>query len=401
MFKFVLSTAAFGLVAAQGNMNGGGGGNQDMGATGGGDGGGGVDTSAVFKKAEIDSVNVFDLRDEIAELSRTVSGVRAKLEKTEQGMNMANSAMAASVDLLNPSSARADNIAQVVGEVAAKVNTLSGGTRATLAERSAETNARVTRVRNKLSAAIAAVGSRADDVVAVTDAIENAGGSQWLRSTVDTISGLAHTHYVNKKIPVFRWNTFSTYNQNCCWLDRDRTRAFGGVRPQQWGDGNYKANDMTSDITVLKRLFNRQMTGDAGMGANVCIENWMMPHSTDDRRCMALFRIKNTETAEKTWSVNWSFTGWSGWGNQASVAVNKQNVWNGNCHHFCDRDENLKMAANARGDRVNTVIFVAGGTHPYGHYNHYRSLMLTFNSLNLPDGLEFVDDMETATGTWA
>jgi hypothetical protein len=370
----VLSTAAVGLVAAQGDK--------------------------MHHQSTFEDVSIFDLRDEIAALSRTVSGVQAKLEKTEHGIDMATTAMGASVDLLNPSSARADSLAQVVAEVAAKVDKISGDTNGRLNERKSATAARIARVRNKLSGAIADVGSRVDGVTSVTDAITDAGGSSWLRSTVGVINGLAGTSYVDTKIPVFRWNIFSTYNQNCCWLDRDRNRAFGGVRPQQWGDGNYRAHDMTADLGVMRRLFNRRMTGDADMGANVCIENWMMTHSTDDRRCVALFRIRNTETTAKQWPVSWSFTGWSGWGNQASVAVNKQNVWHGNCHHFCDRNENIAMAANSAGNRINTVILVAGGSADYGHYNYYRSLMLTFNKLALPEGLEFVDDMETATGGW-
>merc|ERR1712167_333613 len=161
-------------------------------------------------------------------------------------------------------------------------------------------------------------------------------------------------------------NEWHTYN-NCCvgWVD--------GNNPRGYGDN---------------------------FGATVCALTWEMPHSTDDRRCGAFFRIKNTGTSAKNWNVQWHWTGWHGWGNYASLAVNKNNHWHGECYSMCYRDENINIPANSAGNRISSIAFITGGTHPYGHYNHHRMVYLSFQKLDVPDGLEFVDDMETVGGTW-
>lgn len=67
------------------------------------------------------------------------------------------------------------------------------------------------------------------------------------------IDQLTNSHYAWRGRPVFRWTKFSTYAQQCCWFDGNNNRAFGGVNPQQWGDGNYQAHRMSNDMRVLKR----------------------------------------------------------------------------------------------------------------------------------------------------
>jgi hypothetical protein len=55
-------------------------------------------------------------------------------------------------------------------------------------------------------------------------------------------------------------------------------------------------------------------------------------------------------------------------------------------------------------NRTSTVIFQVGGSTGWSWCcnSHTRKVVLAFynNSLKLPSGLEFVDDLDTATGGW-
>jgi hypothetical protein len=54
------------------------------------------------------------------------------------------------------------------------------------------------------------------------------------------------------------------------------------------------------------------------------------------------------------------------------------------------------------GDRISTVIYANGmsavSNFMSGHY--ITTTFLGFDNLALPDGLEYVDDLSTATGNW-
>lgn len=197
----------------------------------------------------------------------------------------------------------------------------------------------------------------------------------------------------------YRWNEWNTYSNRWSWFDGNNPRGYGGVHPSQWGDGNVRASQMNGDLKYIKRLFSKPGKGD-DFGSTVCAYAWMMPHSTDDHRCGAFFRILNTGTTSKRWTIHWHWTGWSGWGNQASIAVNKNNWWNGDCYGICHRGENIEIKANSAGNRINNVVFQNGASHPYYHRNYYRMSYLSFSQTKLPEGLEYVDDLSTASGQW-
>lgn len=208
-----------------------------------------------------------------------------------------------------------------------------------------------------------ALGAFADRINKPLKDLISAGGS-----IGDSLAG---SHFMDPKAPVYRWNWWHTYNNMsvqalfCCtrcpvpssqcvsyihhgrtpcascrygWFQGNSNEPFGGVHPSEWGDGNQYAHNMNSDIKYLRRLFNKPGFGDK-TGATACSENFYMPHSTDDRRCGVLFRIRNRNPSTTNWKVNWSFTGWCGWGNRASVAMNKKNIWGGCCTNGCTRDE--------------------------------------------------------------
>jgi hypothetical protein len=355
-----------------------------------------------FKRVEVDKTTLFSLKSVLSDLKQSVRTIEGRLDVAASQGVAEMQAIATSVRALQPAVARMDGVMRQVAGVEADLVSLQEGIDGSLVQAAEQQDALLDQLEQDVDAAEAEMASTVSEAEEFTAGFGTAGELVTVMRAAVRVQNTFSTNYVaDSKIPVFRWTIFSTYNQNCCWFDRDRTRAFGGVRPQQWGDGNIQAHQMNPDIRYLKRMFTSRATGDAEAGANACIENFMMPHSTDDKRCGALFRIKNSAAGPVTWRVSWTFTGWSGWGNQASVAVNKRNVWHGNCHHHCERTESIAMVPNDTRDRVSTVVFITGGSATYGHYNYYRTNMLSFNRMALPDGLDFVDDLDSATGSWA
>jgi hypothetical protein len=81
----------------------------------------------------------------------------------------------------------------------------------------------------------------------------------------------------------------------------------------------------------------------------------------------------------------------------ASAALNGVSVWSsGGCSSTVQVSQTLSIPAN----RTSTVVFVSSSAPPAGSA---RSVFLAFvnNSLDLPAGLEFVDDLETASGDYS
>ena len=94
--------------------------------------------------------------------------------------------------------------------------------------------------------------------------------------------------------------------------------------------------------------------------------------------------------------MHWYGTGYGGWNEYRSITVNGQNnVCDGGDHRASDeRTDTLTIPAN----RTSTVIVVASSTNP----STSRSIALYFwnNTLNLPEGLEFIDDFDTKGNGW-
>lgn len=170
---------------------------------------------------------------------------------------------------------------------------------------------------------------------------------------------------------------------------------FGGINPSNWTDGNAVAHQMSSDKSVLRTLFTQK--GYPGANAMVYADNWYSFSSTNGKVVTALFRIRNTTESAINWTVRYHFTCHGGWGELASAALNGVSVFtSGSCtssQGFTDLV--LPVPAN----RTSTAIFVSTSSPPNFSI---RSVAMAFsnNSLTLPAGLEFVDDLETATGGW-
>jgi hypothetical protein len=217
-------------------------------------------------------------------------------------------------------------------------------------------------------------------------------------------SSMSTSHYMRPATPFFRWHMFHVYSNNGVgWFDGNNVRHFGGRNPSNWGDGNARVWDMHPDIQFLGRIFTRRGVGAAdGSGATVCSETWYLYSSTDTKYCIALFRIKNTRTSTINYAARWYGTGWSGWGNQQSATMNGNVNWAASCTWWCQRDRTWAVPANAQGNRVSTLIYANGMSHPnhYADNHHIEATFLGFDGLTPPAGLEFVDDLSTATGQW-
>lgn len=192
---------------------------------------------------------------------------------------------------------------------------------------------------------------------------------------------------------IYRWNVFSTYDQAHGWFAGNSTDLFGGINPSNWTDNNGIAANMTSDMEKLRSLFTRK--GYGGKNALVYANQWKSYSSTNGKVALVMFRIKNTTGSTINWNTHGYQTSYGGWGEKASVALNQTNIWDsGNTDRGASDHIShvLPIPANA----ISTAIFISTSSSQSGDT---RACFLAFDQdcLDLPAGLEFVDDLDTAT----
>jgi len=223
-----------------------------------------------------------------------------------------------------------------------------------------------------------------------------------LDGTGALFDALKLTHFANKQIPVWRRCIFDTHSSQTSWVDENADSGYGGVNPSTWTDGNAVAWNMHSDVKYLQRLFTERGTGST-FGATICSIVFFMHSSTTGKVCGALFRIRNTKSSAVTWQPALTMTSFTGWAETASITVNGQGTWSSNCAYECRFSQSISIPANGAQNRMSTVIFISTSSQPYG-YNGWneRTSVLLFrdNALALPDGLEYVDDLDSMTGNW-
>ncbi|MFZ4580409.1 MAG: hypothetical protein ACOYOB_18650, partial [Myxococcota bacterium] len=199
----------------------------------------------------------------------------------------------------------------------------------------------------------------------------------------------------------YRWAYFNTYVEVAeGWMRSNDGFYFGGQGPSCWTDSNCTAANLSSDKEYLRTLFTNK--GYAGKNALLRSEVYYMYSSTNGPVFMSLWRIKNSTASNINWTPYWTYTAYTGWGEQASVALNGSNVWNSPCNSqgVCDASVTMTIPAN----RTSTVVFQSTGSQPwsYGYAVQVRKCFQGFynNSLVLPAGLTFIDDLDTAAGGW-
>jgi hypothetical protein len=133
--------------------------------------------------------------------------------------------------------------------------------------------------------------------------------------------------------------------------------------------------------------------GYGGRNGHIYSEEWYYTSSTNSRHIVVLFRIHNPTASAITWTLYFYYTSYGSWGESASVALNGVNQWTttATCQ-MCTRGQSLSIPPG----RTSSVFVMVGSG--YGYYT--RTLVLAFynNCLRLPTGLEYVDDLPTATG---
>jgi hypothetical protein len=234
--------------------------------------------------------------------------------------------------------------------------------------------------------------------VAVSSGDENCphGGSRFTSASAET--------YACNGTPApgatYRYAVFDTYDNASSWLMGNDPSMFGGVPPSLWTDGSARAVQLSSSKEVLRTLFTKK--GYAGKNAVVHAEIRQQYSSTDGRVVMALFRVRNATASPIGWSPVFWYTAYGTWGELASAALNgaEQFVSGGGAGPQA-AGVTLSIPAN----RTSTVIFVSTGSAPYATGSGGlmgRAIVLAFrnDSLALPAGLSFVDDLDTAIGGW-
>ena len=205
------------------------------------------------------------------------------------------------------------------------------------------------------------------------------------------------------QVATYRYAVFDTYDQVSTWMANNDASLFGGIPPSSWTDGSAVASSMSSSKEVLRTLFGKK--GYAGSNALIHSESTHQYSSTNGRVVVVLFRIRNTTAADLVWTSVFRATSYTGWGEQASVALNGTSAWTSSVAGGAVVSANgpFSVPLTIPAGRVSSAIFVSttGPIMNVGYYN-IRSLFLAFvnNSLALPAGLQFVDDLDTATGDW-
>jgi hypothetical protein len=196
---------------------------------------------------------------------------------------------------------------------------------------------------------------------------------------------------------IYRWAVFNTYNEGNGWMYGNYAPLFGGVYPSYWTDNNAKAANISADKEVQRTLFVNK--GYPGKNANVYTEKYLTYSSTDGKIVAVLFRILNTTNENIVWPLSFFFTCYGGWGEVASVALNGQDVWSNNGSSY---GNSTTLNLNIPPNRTSTLIVVSSSSPSTCPVSGIciRSVALAFvsDSLDLPQGLQYVDDLETATG---
>jgi subtilisin-like proprotein convertase family protein len=193
----------------------------------------------------------------------------------------------------------------------------------------------------------------------------------------------------------YRWITFDTFGDNHGgWVFQNDANMFAGVNPSAWTDGNANVASLSANKDAIRSLFTRK--GWFGPNAMITSTVYRKYGSTNGRVTLALFRIANNTANAINWTPYIYFTAYQGWAEMASIAVNGSSKWTGDCGgNTCTAAPTLTIPAQ----KVNTVIF---GVPSSSEWHNSRMNVFGFynSSLNLPNGLQFVDDLDTATGDW-
>lgn len=194
---------------------------------------------------------------------------------------------------------------------------------------------------------------------------------------------------------VYRWTVFHNYDYSYGPMMGNNPAMFGGVPATSWSaGGGVTAASLSSDKEVLRTLYTNK--GYGGKNAHVYSRTEYIYSTADSETVTALFRIKNTTDSAINWIPYLYYTCYSSWSQYASVALNGAHVW---YSAGGSGQGSAAITLSIPAGRTSTVIFISGMGLVSGNV---RSIVLGFfnNSLQLPAGLEYADDLDSATGGW-
>ncbi|MBK6839925.1 MAG: hypothetical protein IPG90_17950 [Bacteroidetes bacterium] len=226
--------------------------------------------------------------------------------------------------------------------------------------------------------------------IKITDGSQGAG-----KVLTSNASGLASWQQASGGA-TYRWASFHTYDPGMGFSLFNDANMFGGVTPSNWTDGNALASQISASKDVQRTLFQKK--GYAKENGMLFCDQFYETSSTDGEVFTALFRISNTTGAAITWTPNFIYTAYTTWGEKASITVNGANSWSSGT------SGSAAVSLSIPSGQVSTVIFVCTSGIPTTVSGAFllRSCQFGFynNSLTLPAGLQYVDDLDTATGGW-
>ncbi len=201
----------------------------------------------------------------------------------------------------------------------------------------------------------------------------------------------------NGMVPQVFWSgAWQTMSNGADWYCGNNAQCYAGINPNGWTDGNAVASSIGNDLNLIKNLFGFRRAISAN--ANVCSETWDNYSSSTGRVCGAVFRVNNPTNADITWPISFYYTAYSGWGEQASVSINGANNWQSNNDSWPNAAATVNVAVPK--GRISTVIVISPSSPQFGNSQRNNFLAFYSNSLKLPAGLSYVDDLESATGAW-
>ena len=207
--------------------------------------------------------------------------------------------------------------------------------------------------------------------------------------------------YMQTGAATYRWCLFDTYDQ-AYWATSNNPAFFGGINPSTWTDGNGIASNMSSDKEVLRTLFNKK--GYAKANSNILNETYISYSSTNGKVVGALFRVKNLTASPINWTPSFYYSAYSPWGETASVALNGVSAWTSGATSTDNYTPSTTVVLSIPANRTSTVIVMSPSSVAQygGGSTNVRCCRLIFNlnSLTLPAGLVFMDDLDNAGGGW-
>lgn len=201
---------------------------------------------------------------------------------------------------------------------------------------------------------------------------------------------------LTKVWPTLRWGRFSSYDQNWGnWFYSNGAGYTLGVTPSNWTDGSARVWSVSADKALWRSvLVNHQRVSPTMV---VMSESWYEVGSTNGKVLVVLFRVKNATANAINWTPAFFHTNYGSWGECSSATLNGQATWENcsNCYAGnCQSQATFAVPAN----RTSSIMFAITNSPS----SNMRTQLLTFisDTLKLPAGLEFVDDLETAENGW-